>query len=207
MSLVYLSAAIGHVICGITDCLMAYTPNGRFNMKDAKDPGKMEEVFRGMPLKRLEVAGVLGVLALTLSAFGFVELSRWMQEYSQAASVVMHISGLFFIVPIVAHHICCSFVEWLYVKQGRTKEVLDDVLLFFRKTMILALIGYMALAVYSVTLGIQIVAGKTNIPAWTAVFTTLPLYLILSPTKLPAKGNIANAGMFFFFFVATIVFN
>lgn len=39
--------------------------------------------------------------------------------------------------------------------------------------------------------------GKTALPAWSAVFNTFPIFLILSPTKIPAKGNIANAIMFF----------
>ena len=200
MNIIYLLAALGHVFCGITDCLFAYTPNGRFDMRDAKDSKKMSEVFDGMPLERLEIASTFGALALTVSLFGFLELSKWMNDFSRIASVIMYISGIAFIVPIVAHHICCGVVEWFYVKLGRTEEALSQVLYFFKKTIITAYVGYLALAVFSITLAVVILTGNTDLPRWAAVFTTFPLYLIISPTKLPAKGNIANAAMFIFFY-------
>ena len=39
----------------------------------------------------------------------------------------------------------------------------------------------------------MVVTCKTVIPRWACVFNTLPAFLILAPTKIPAKGNIANA--------------
>ena len=200
MNIIYLLAALGHIFCGITDCLFGYTPNGRFDMRDAKDSKKMSAVFDGMPLERLEIASTFGALALTVSLFGFLELSKWMNDFSHTASVIMYISGIAFIVPIVAHHICCGVVEWFYVKLGRTEEALSQVLDFFKKTIITAYVGYLALAVFSITLAVVILTGNTDLPRWAAVFTTFPLYLIISPTKLPAKGNIANAAMFIFFY-------
>ena len=199
---VYLLAAIGHIVCGITDCMLAYTPNGRFDMKDAEDNDKMSAIFEGMSLKRLEIAGVMGVIALTVSAFGFIALSCWMKEYSGVASMIMYITGLAFIVPITAHHICCSVVEWFYVKLGRDKEALSNVMEFFKNTIITAGIGYVSLAVFSITMVFMIVTGHTDLPRWAALFATLPVYLILSPTKIPAKGNVANAVMFLFMFFA-----
>ena len=47
----------------------------------------------------------------------------------------------------------------------------------------------------------MIVTGKTNLPRWTCVFNTLPVMAILSLTKLPAKGNIAGAVMYFGLFI------
>ena len=58
MNIIYLLAALGHIFCGITDCLFAYTPNGRFDMKDARDSKKMSAVFEGMPLVLLEALAV-----------------------------------------------------------------------------------------------------------------------------------------------------
>ena len=43
---------------------------------------------------------------------------------------------------------------------------------------------------------VLVIMGKTDLPRWAAVFNTFPLFLILEPTKVPAKGNIANAIMF-----------
>ena len=198
-NLVYLLAAVGHIVCGITDCMLAYTPNGRFDMKDAEDNNKMSAVFKGMSLKRLEAAGVI---ALTVSAFGFIALSRWMGDYSAAASMIMYITGIAFIVPITAHHICCSVVEWFYVKLGRDADALSSVMEFFKNTIITAGIGYVNLAVFSITMVFMIVTGHTDLPRWAPLFATLPVYLILSPTKIPAKGNVANAVMFLFMFFA-----
>lgn len=202
VNIVYLLAAIGHIVCGITDCMLAYTPNGRFDMKDAGDNDKMSAMFEGMSLKRLELAGILGVIALTVSAFGFIALSHWMKDYSGIASMIMYITGLAFIVPITAHHICCSVVEWFYVKLGRDKDALSNVMEFFKNTIITAGIGYVSLAVFSITMVFMIVTGHTDLPRWAALFCTLPVYIILAPTKIPAKGNVANAVMFLFMFFA-----
>jgi hypothetical protein len=31
-------AIIGHILCGVCDALLTYTPNGKLGVKDAKDP-------------------------------------------------------------------------------------------------------------------------------------------------------------------------
>lgn len=196
MKAALITAFIGHIICGITDCMMAYTPDGRFDMnKDSKDPVKMRQLFGRMPLKQIELSMLIGVFALFLSGFGFIGLSRWAESYSGTAGIIMYISGLFFIVPISAHHVLCGAVEWFYIKLGRTDEALENVLCFFRKTAAAAL-AYAGLLVFAAALFILLVSGKTDLPRWACVFNTLPFFLVLSPTKLPAKGNIANAAMF-----------
>ena len=53
----------------------------------------------------------------------------------------------------------------------------------------------MSVIIYNVRF-VMVVTGKTYIPRWACVFNTLPAFLILAPTKIPAKGNIANAFMF-----------
>jgi hypothetical protein len=42
----------------------------------------------------------------------------------------------------------------------------------------------------------MVVTGNTSLPRWACIFNTLPAFLLLAPTKIPAKGNIANAFMF-----------
>ena len=134
MKAALITAFIGHIICGITDCMMAYTPDGRFDMnKDSKDPVKMRQLFGRMPLKQIELSMLIGVFALFLSGFGFIGLSRWAESYSGTAGIIMYISGLFFIVPISAHHVLCGAVEWFYIKLGRTDEALENVLCFSEK--------------------------------------------------------------------------
>lgn len=189
-------ACLGHIICGITDCMLAYTPAGRFDMgKDTKDSEKMKKLFEKMPLSRIEASMLVGVLALFMAGFGYLELSCWAGGYSELSGKIMYISGMFFIVPITAHHVLCGAVEWFYVKLGRTEQALETVLCFFRRTAAAA-IAYLGLLVFAVTLLVLVISGRTALPIWACLFNTLPLFVILAPTKLPAKGNIANAVMF-----------
>ncbi len=133
LKIMFVIACIGHIICGITDCMLAYTPDGRFDMsKDTKDPERMKKLFAKMPLKQIEFSMLIGVFALFMAGFGYTGLSRWAEKFSQTAGTVMYISGLFFIIPIAAHHVLCGAVEWFYVKLGRTEKALETVL-FFQK--------------------------------------------------------------------------
>lgn len=190
-------AALGHVLCGICDCLLSYSPSGRIDLKGViKDASIMREAFRDMPLCWPLISILLGVFAITMFGFGYLELSRWMAELSKTASVIMYIASVVFLVPIVVHHIICGIVEWLYVRLGRTDEAREVALEFQMKTIATMIVGYLGLAVFLVTLFVMTVTGKTSLPQWACIFNTLPLMAVLSLTKLPAKGNIAGAVMY-----------
>ena len=196
MKLALIIACLGHIICGVTDCMMAYTPEGRFDFKnDTKDPERMKKLFAGMPPKQVELAMLIGVFALFAAGFGYIGMSRWAEQFSHISGTIMYISGLFFIVPITAHHVFCGAVEWFYVSLGRTEQALETVLAFFKRTAPAAL-AYVGLLTFSATLLVLILSGRTELPLWACCFNTLPIFMILAPTKLPAKGNIANAVMF-----------
>ena len=51
LKILLLLACVGHILCGITDCLLAYTPKGRLNLRKITDPEKMRKMFADMPLK------------------------------------------------------------------------------------------------------------------------------------------------------------
>ena len=198
MKTVLLIAFIGHVLCGICDCLLSYSPNGRLDLKGAlKSPEKMREVFKDYPIRWSLLSIMLGVYAITAFGFGYLALSRWMEQYSDTASAVMYISAVVFLISIVVHHIICGLVEWLYVRLGRTDEARDAALEFQKKTIATMVVGYLGLAAFVITLFIMVIIGKTSLPQWACIINTLPLMIILLPTKLPAKGNIAGALMFF----------
>ena len=202
MKTVLLIAFIGHVLCGICDCLLRYSPNGRLDLKGAlKSPEKMREVFKDYPTKWAFLSIMLGVYAITAFGFGYLALSRWMEQYSDTASAVMYISAVVFLISIVVHHIICGLVEWLYVRLGRTDEARDAALEFQKKTIATMVVGYLGLAAFVFTLFIMVITGKTSLPQWACVLNTLPLMIILLPTKLPAKGNIAGALMFLGLFI------
>ena len=202
LKIVLFIAFIGHILCGICDCLLGYSPSGRLDLKGAlKSSDKMKEVFKDYPIKWSLVSIMLGVFAITMFGFGYLELSKWMEEYSQVASLVMYISAVIFLISIVVHHIICGLVEWLYVRLGKTDEAREVALEFQIKTIATMIVGYLGLAIFLVTLFIMVVTGKTSLPQWACVLNTLPLMLVLTLTKLPAKGNIAGAVMYLGLFI------
>ena len=188
-------ACLGHIVCGITDCMMAYSKSGRFDFADAKDPEKMRRVFSEMPLLQIELATLVGIFALFAAAPGYLSLSMWIAEYSKISGNICFIASLFFVVLIVTHHGFCGAVEWFYIRLGRTDEALSAIMEYFKKTVITS-IAYAGLLVFSLIFFVLVVSGKTDLPWWAAVFNTFPIFLVLAPTKVPAKGNIANALMF-----------
>ena len=202
LKIVLFIAFIGHILCGICDCLLSYSPSGRLDLKGAlKSSDKMNEVFKDYPIKWSLVSIMLGVFAIAMFGFGYLELSKWMEEYSKVASLIMYISAIVFLISIVVHHIICGLVEWLYVRLGKTDEAREVVLEFQMKTIATMIVGYLGLAVFLVTLFIMVVTGKTSLPQWACVLNTLPLMLVLASTKLPAKGNIAGTIMYLGLFI------
>ena len=195
MKVALIIACIGHIICGITDCMLAYMKNGRFEFSDVKDNKKMQKVFEGASLKQIELAMLMGVFALFLASFGYIGISKVIRANSPVVGSIMLAASLFFIVLIAAHHVLCGATEWFYVRLGRTDDALNAIMDFFKRTSPAA-IAYAGLLVFDILLFAMVVTGKTDLPGWACVFNTLPAFLILAPTKIPAKGNIANAFMF-----------
>lgn len=196
LKILLMLACIGHIICAVTDCLLTYTPNGKFSFGDIKESKKMSELFNGMPLKNLTLSMLLGVLSFSMSVFGYAALSNWMSRFSQVYAVIMFISAILYFISVTAHHIFCGTMEWFYVRLGRTDEVLDAVLEYFKKTSVTMYVSYLALLVFAASFFIAVVSGQTSLPRWSCIFNTLPLFIILMPTKAPAKGSIAGAVMF-----------
>ena len=196
MKIAILAALIGHILCGVSDCLLSYSKSGRLNLKEITDPDKMSEMFENMPLSFPLASMLLGTAAITMFSFGYFVLSDWMSVFSKTASNIMYISAVIFLIPIVTHHVFCGVVEWIYIRLGRTKAVREAVLEMQIKTIATMIVGYLGLLTFMVTLFIMIVTGNTSLPIWACVFNTLVVMLVLAPTNLPAKGNIAGAIMY-----------
>lgn len=69
MKIMLIIACIGHIICGITDCMFAYSKNGRFDFANMKDEGKMKHVFSAMSLRQIEIGMMLGVIDFSTLLF------------------------------------------------------------------------------------------------------------------------------------------
>ena len=190
------SALVGHILCGITDCMLGYSKKGRIDLKCIKDPEKMREEFADMPLSYPLWSMLLGTLAISVFGFGYFGLARYTEQFSKTAAVIMHISAMVFIVPIVTHHVFCGAVEWLYIRLGRTDKAREVVLEMQIKTIATMFAGYAGLLVFLVTLFVTVASGKTGLPQWACVFNTLTFMLLMLPTKIPAKGNVAGALMY-----------
>lgn len=196
LKIALLTAFAAHILCGYSDCLLSYGAKGRLNLKNIKYPDKMAEMFEDMPLRKPLVSILLGTFSITAMTFGYLALSKWMQQFNEVIANIMFISSIVFAVPIVTHHIICGLVEWFYIRLGRTNEVREAVLEFQKNTISTMFVGYLGLLVFVGCLFFAVVTGKTDLPQWCCIFNTLIFMLLLTPTKLPAKGNIAGAAMF-----------
>ena len=196
VKIMFLIAAAGHLLCGYTDCLMTYLPNGRFRFEDMKDNEKLSAVFKGMPLKNSLMSMLLGCLAMFLIFFGYIALCRWMKQYSEICAVLMLIgSGMVFTFGM-AHHILCGVPEWLYVRLGRTEDARQIIVELFKKTSITLVMCYLGFLIFGISMFVPVVFGWTALPVWACVFNVLPLMLILFPTRIGGSGNWAGAIMF-----------
>lgn len=196
LKIALLTAFAAHILCGYSDCLLSYGAKGRLNLKNIKYPDKMAEMFEDMPLRKPLVSILLGTFSITAMTFGYLALSKWMQQFNEVIANIMFISSIVFAVPIVTHHIICGLVEWFYIRLGRTNEVREAVLEFQKNTISTMFVGYLGLLVFVGFLFFAVATGQTNLPQWCCIFNTLIFMLLLTATKLPAKGNIAGAAMF-----------
>ena len=189
-------ACVAHVLCGYSDCLLSYGKNGRLNLKEIKDPEKMSGMFETMPLWQPMASILLGTFSITAFTFGYLALASWMYKFSNVTSYIMLISTVLFVVPIVTHHIICGLVEWFYIKLGRTDEARELVLDFQKKTIVTMIVGHWGELAFLICFFTMVVSKQTSLPQWACIVNTLPISLLISPTKIPAKGNVAGAIMF-----------
>ncbi len=196
IKILLLSGCLAHIVCGMSDCLLGFTPNGRFSLDYIKEPDKMSELFDGMSLKRLIAGILLGVLTLTIVFFSYFAICNYVGQFSVIYKNIMFVSIVVYLMSGVAHHVLTGVVEWFYVKLNRTHEAFDSVMEFFKSTAVTMYVCYFGLIVFAVTFFITVVTGATELPRWAAIFNPLLIFLILSPTKIPAKGNVAGAIMF-----------
>ena len=116
MKFMLLLGLIGHIFCGASDWLLTYAPNGKVNLTDFKDYEKSSVSFRGMPLKNLTIAMILGVAAMTLELFGYMQLCEYVRDYVYYR--IMYASALVMFISLPLHHIICCACEWFFVRQG-----------------------------------------------------------------------------------------
>ena len=196
IKILMLIALFGHLLCGICDCLLIYTPSGKFGFQLMNDNDKMRETFRTMPLQNPMLSMLLGVLALLMSCGGYFALYLWMRQFSTAAAVIMLIAAAVFYIPGTAHHIFCGVAEWFYIRMGMTENAREAIADFFKKTSVTMVVCYMGLIVLSITLFVMVVTGSTTLPSWACIFNILLIASVLFPLRIGGAGNWVGAIMF-----------
>ena len=194
--IMFLIAIAGHLLCGVTDCLLTYLPDGRFRFEDMKDNQKLSAAFRGLPLRQPLLSMLLGCLAMCLFSFGYLALCDWMRPYSGVCAALMLVGCAMVFTFGMAHHVFCGVPEWLYVRLGRTQEALDLINEFFRKTSLTMVVCYLGFLIFGTALFVAVVSGQTPLPRWACLFNILPLMLALLPLRVGGSGNWAGAIMF-----------
>lgn len=193
----FLVAIVGHILCGICDCLITYVPGGKkFDIKQMSDNSKMAEVFKDMPLRNITASMILGVAAIFMVFGGYYGIYLWMSEYSSTSSTLILIGASLFATFGVAHHVFCGVAEWFYVRFGLTEDALRGVLEFFKSTASTMIICYIGMALAGVTLFISVVTGTTSLPAWACIFNAIPLTLLFTPFRIGGTGNWCGVIMF-----------
>jgi len=191
-----LGAVVGHLLCGVCDCLLIYLPNGRFRFGDMKDNRKLSAAFQGLPLRNPLLSMLLGCLAMCLFTLGYLALCDWINAFSGTCAALMRVGCVVVATFGMAHHVFCGVSEWLYVRLGRTREALDIINEFFKKTSITMIACYLGFLIFGVTFFAAVVTGMTPLPRWACVFNVLPLMLALFPLRVGGAGNWAGAIMF-----------
>ncbi|MBQ8087593.1 MAG: hypothetical protein IJ234_04115 [Clostridia bacterium] len=187
---------IGHLICWRCDCLLTYTPNGRFQFSDLKDSAQMAKTFDGFPLKRPMASMLLGVFSMLLSFWGYFGLYRWMADFSQTFALLILVPAVLFYFFGVAHHVFCGVAEWFYVRFGRTNEARKAALEFFKPTLPFMGVCYISLLTFAVSFFIAVVGGYTALPRWCCIWNLLPYFVCIAPFRVVGAANLACVWMF-----------
>lgn len=196
IKILFLIAIIGHILCGVCDCLLTYVPGGKFGAEQLSDNDKLKATFSKMPLKNPLLSMLLGVLAMLMFSAGYYGIYLWLKEYSVTLAVIVLISSAVFIIPGVAHHVFCGAAEWFYIKMGMTEEARQTIIKFFKDTSSTMIVCYLGMAVFAVTLFIAVVTGKTDLPRCACIFNSALLYIPLFPLRIGGTGNWVGAIMF-----------
>lgn len=67
IQILFIITIIGHILCGISDCLISFTPDGRMQAGDMKDYDSICTRFARKSASQLELAMLLGFAAMIIS--------------------------------------------------------------------------------------------------------------------------------------------
>lgn len=177
---------LGHGLNFYCDRILSIFPNGRLmlaNMDELNSQEKMAKLMDGVSAKVPMRSAILGVFALFLQALGYFAISAYVYEHSAVYGSVLFFAILLFIVVGTGHHVKCGFAEYVFLRLGRDKKAHTMMLDLFHSAPITR-ICYLGYIVFIITLITAILTGTAALPLWAAIFTILPIFIILFPFKI-----------------------
>ena len=197
VKILFLIAVIGHLICGVCDCLITYVPGGKkLDVTKMSDNKFLSDTFANMPLRNPLISMLAGCFALLMVACGYYGLYLWMSEFSKVYAVIILIADGLLLAFGVAHHVFCGVGEWFYVQMGRTEEARQAIVKFMKDTSLTMIFCYIGMLTLGVVLFIAVVSGATSLPQWACVFNFIPVAAVLFLTRIGGASNWSGAIMF-----------
>ncbi|MCR4671349.1 MAG: hypothetical protein K5643_09170 [Saccharofermentans sp.] len=197
IKVLFLIAVIGHLICGVCDCLITYVPGGRkLDVTKMSDNKVLSDTFANMPLRNPLISMIAGCFALFMVGCGYYGLYLWMSAFSKTYALIILIADALLLSFGVAHHVFCGVGEWFYVRMGRTEDARQAVVKFMKDTSLSMIFCYIGLITMGVVLFIAVVSGITSLPQWACIINFIPVAVILFLTRIGGASNWSGALMF-----------
>ena len=177
---------IGHGINMYCDRVLSIFPNGKLtfaSMNDLGDHQKLAHLMDGVPATLAMRSAILGAFSLVLQLLGYTALSAYMYQHSTVYGTIMFLAIVIFIVVGTAHHVKYALSEYLFIKLGRDKKAHTVMMDLFNAAPITR-ICYVAYIVFIITMIIAVLTGTAAVPLWAAIFTILPVFIIMFPFRI-----------------------
>ena len=110
-------------------------------------------------------------------------MTGYVYEHSKVYGFILFVSIVLFIIIGTAHHVKYGLVEYVFIKLGRDAKAKALMLDLFNSAPITR-VCYLGYLVFIFTLIIAIISGTATLPLWSAMFTILPVFIILFPFRI-----------------------
>ena len=184
---------IGHGLNMYCDRVLSVFPNGKLtlaSMNDLDDYKKLAHIMEGVPAKLAMRSAILGAFSLVLQFLGYTALSAYIYQHSTVYGTIMFLVIALFIVVGTAHHVKYALSEYLFIKLGRDKNAHAVMMDLFNAAPITR-ICYVSYIVFIITMIVAVLTGTAAVPLWAAIFTILPIFIIMFPFRIIGTLHIA----------------
>lgn len=196
-----LVACFGHILCLFCDRAITYTKNGRFDFAYLNDNDKLSNLFANSSLKKQLFSMLAGVVALTMTSFGYIAIYQYVNQYSSSYALILLIAFCIFIVSGTAHHVFCGVIEWFYIRLGRTEEMRITILEFFKKTIWTMYACFIGVLIFAVTFFIAIISNSIGLPWYVCFINPIIIFFLIVPFRIVGSFNLVSALTFLGLFI------